>query len=144
MRKFDCYDVESRNLEPNLHVSAIRSYCARSRPIFAPKNCTCTWQKLSIWRASNPACTNFQGHSGNNNPQFFQFHQEMLSTMQNFLHSSPQAKLGYALMAVGALKATEHLVGLAEGAWKHLLRPRRWLKSRYSRSDAEPWVMISG
>ena len=68
----------------------------------------------------------------------------MLSTMQNFLHSSPQAKLGYALIAVGTLKATEHLVGLAKGTWKHLLRPRRWLKSRYSRSDADPWVVISG
>ena len=66
------------------------------------------------------------------------------TTMQNFIDSSPQAKLGYALMAVGALKATEHLAGLARGAWKHLLRPRRWLKSRYSRSDAEPWVVISG
>ena len=64
--------------------------------------------------------------------------------MQNLLDSSPQAKLGYALMAVGALKATEHLAGLARGAWKHLLRPRRWLKARYGRQDMEPWVLISG
>ena len=37
-------------------MSAISSYCAlhRSRPIFAPM-CTCTWQKVSIWRASKPA-----------------------------------------------------------------------------------------
>ena len=66
------------------------------------------------------------------------------TTMQNLLDSSPQAKLGYALMAVGALKATEHLAGLARGAWKHLLRPRRWLKARYGRQDMEPWVLISG
>ena len=64
--------------------------------------------------------------------------------MQDFLNSSPQAKLGYALMAVGALKATEHLAGVARGAWKHLLRPRRWLKARYARQDVEPWVVISG
>ena len=47
-------------------------------------------------------------------------------------------------MAVGAAKATEHLVGLVRGAWKHFLRPRRWLLSRYARPDVEPWVVISG
>ena len=68
----------------------------------------------------------------------------MLATMQNFADSPPQAKLGCALMAVGAAKATEHLVGLVRGAWKHFLRPRRWLLSRYACPDVEPWVVISG
>ena len=64
--------------------------------------------------------------------------------MQNLLGSSPQAKLGYALMALGVLKATEHLAGLVRGTWKHLLRPRRRLKARYGRQDMDPWVLISG
>ena len=68
----------------------------------------------------------------------------MLATMQNLANSPPQAKLGCALMAVGAAKATEHLVGLVRGAWKHFLRPRRWLLSRYACPDVEPWVVISG
>jgi len=51
---------------------------------------------------------------------------------------------GYALMAVGAVKATEHALGFLRGVWKHCLRPRRWLKSRYARPGVEPWVVISG
>jgi len=47
-------------------------------------------------------------------------------------------------MAVGAVKATEHALGLARGIWKHFIRPRRWLKSRYGRSGVEPWAVISG
>ena len=64
--------------------------------------------------------------------------------MQNFTDSSPQAKLGYALMAVGAAKATEHLAGLVRGVWKHFLRPRRRLLPRYGNPGVEPWVVISG
>ena len=60
------------------------------------------------------------------------------------LITSPPPILGYALMAIGALKATEHVLGFLRGVWKHCLRPRRWLKSRYARSGVQPWVVISG
>ena len=60
------------------------------------------------------------------------------------LITSLQPKVGYALMAVGALKVTEHALGFLRGVWKHCLRPRRWLKSRYARQGVEPWVVISG
>merc|ERR1712062_732293 len=55
-----------------------------------------------------------------------------------------QPNVGYAMMAVGAVKATEHALGFLRGVWKHCLRPRRWLKSRYARPGVEPWVVISG
>ena len=57
---------------------------------------------------------------------------------------SPMA--GYALMAVGGFKLAEHSLGLVRGLWKHIVRPRRWLKSRYTDTDVnvEPWAVISG
>ena len=60
------------------------------------------------------------------------------------LVTSLQPNLGYALMAVGAIKATEHALGFLRGVWKHMLRPRRWLKSRYARPGVNPWAVISG
>ena len=56
--------------------------------------------------------------------------------------SSPMA--GYALMAIGGFKVAEHGLGLVRGLWKHMLRPRRWLKSRYADVNVEPWAVISG
>ena len=55
---------------------------------------------------------------------------------------SPMA--GYALMAVGSFKVAEHGLGLVRGLWKHIVRPRRWLKSRYTDVSVEPWAVISG
>ena len=56
--------------------------------------------------------------------------------------TSPMA--GYALMAVGGFKVAEHGLGLVRGLWKHFVRPRRWLKSRYTDVSVEPWAVISG
>ena len=56
--------------------------------------------------------------------------------------TSPMA--GYALMAVGSFKVAEHGLGLVRGLWKHIVRPRRWLKSRYTDVSVEPWAVISG
>ena len=56
--------------------------------------------------------------------------------------SSPMA--GYALMAIGGLKVAEHGLGLVRGLWKHVLRPRRGIKSRYACANDEPWAVISG
>ena len=67
----------------------------------------------------------------------------MLAEAATLLTSLPP-QVGYGLMAVGAVKATEHALGLARGIWKHFIRPRRWLKSRYGRSGVEPWAVISG
>ena len=57
---------------------------------------------------------------------------------------SVEPNVGHVLMAVGAAKAIEHALVLLRGVWKHCLRPRRWLKSRYARSGVQPWVVISG
>lgn len=50
----------------------------------------------------------------------------------------------YGLMGIGALKVAEHSLGFIGGVWKHFIRPRKWLKSRYARSGVTPWVVISG
>merc|ERR1711963_391310 len=68
---------------------------------------------------------------------------KMLAEAATLLTSLPP-QVGYGLMAVGAVKATEHALGLARGIWKHILRPRRWLKSRYARPGVDPWAVISG
>ena len=60
------------------------------------------------------------------------------------LFGKSQPMLAYALMGIGCIKLVEHGVGLARGVWKHLLRPRRWLKSRYGRKNVEPWAVITG
>ena len=51
---------------------------------------------------------------------------------------------GYALLALGAYKLAEHSMAILGGVWKHCLRPRRWIKSRYARPNVEPWAVISG
>ena len=67
----------------------------------------------------------------------------MLAEALNFL-TQTQPAAGYALMAIGAVKGVEHVSSIAGGIWKHFLRPRRWLKSRYTRPNVESWVVISG
>lgn len=67
----------------------------------------------------------------------------MLAEALKFVSQAHPAA-GYALMALGAYKVTEHSLGFLKGVWKHTLRPRRWLKSRYGRPNVEPWVVISG
>ena len=59
-----------------------------------------------------------------------------------FTQTYPMA--GYALMTIGGLKVAEHGLGLVRGLLKHILRPRRWLKSRYADVNAQPWAVISG
>ena len=76
-------------------------------------------------------------------PSFSNHLSRVKMQVATFITSLPPF-LGYALMAIGALKATEHVLGFLRGVWKHCLRPRRWLKSRYARQGVEPWVVISG
>ena len=66
-------------------------------------------------------------------------HEESLKFVTD---TSPMA--GCVLMAVGGLKVAEHGLSILSGLWKHTLRPRRWLKSRYARTNVEPWAVISG
>jgi len=63
-------------------------------------------------------------------------------SLKFWAETSPMA--GCALMAVGGLKVAEHGLSILRGLWKHTLRPRRWLKSRYAKTNVEPWAVISG
>lgn len=67
----------------------------------------------------------------------------MLVQAMNFL-TQTQPMAGYALLTIGGIKVAEHAMGFLGGVWKHLVRPRRWLKSRYARKNVEAWAVISG
>ena len=60
----------------------------------------------------------------------------LAESLEFFTETSPIA--GYALMANGGLKVAEHGLGLVLGLWKPIVRPRRWLRSRYSDVSVEP------
>ena len=63
-------------------------------------------------------------------------------SLKFWAETSPIA--GCVLMAVGGLKVAEHGLGVLCGLWKHALRPRRRLQSRYAKANVEPWAVISG
>lgn len=50
----------------------------------------------------------------------------------------------YGCAALGAYKLAQATTDVVSGTWKHFLRPRRNLKTRYSLPGQEPWVVVSG
>jgi len=60
------------------------------------------------------------------------------------LSENTKKVLLYGCAALGAYKLVQATSDVLHGTWKHLLRPRRNLKARYSLPEKESWVVVTG
>jgi len=67
---------------------------------------------------------------------------KILEQMQ--LSDDAKKVLLYGCAALGAYKLAQATSDVMYGTWKHFVRPRKNLRTRYSLPNQEPWVVVSG